>query len=61
MTPMLFVGVFVALSGISALIEPNVDEVGHLAHEMVMFLAAVFFAYGMYGYHQMLNRASKLR
>ena len=49
MTPMLVVGTFVA-SGIVALIEPNIGEVGHLVHEITMFLGDVLFAYGVYGY-----------
>jgi hypothetical protein len=61
MTPMLFAGVFAALSGISALIEANVGEVGHVAHELAMFLTVVFFAYGIYSYQQMLDRTTKLR
>jgi len=61
MTPMLFAGLFTALSGIAALIEPYVGEVGHVTHEATMFLTIVFFAYGIYSYQQMLGRATKPR
>jgi len=61
MTPMLFAGFFTAMSGITELIEPYVGEIGTVAHALAMFLTAVFFIYGIYGYHQMLNKAVKLR
>lgn len=61
MTPMLLAGLFTALSGITELIEPYIGEIGGVAHALAMFLTAGLFIYGIYGYHQMLNRAVKLR
>jgi len=60
MTPMLLAGLFTAFSGIAALVEPYVSEVGHFVHETAMLLTVVFFVYGIYGYHKMLNRLTKL-
>lgn len=61
MTPMLFAGFFAALSGITELIEPYLGEIGEVAHAVAMFLTAAFLIYGVFGYHQMLNKATKLR
>lgn len=57
MTPMLFAGLFMALSGISELMELYFGEIGHVAHAVFMFLTAIAFIYGIYGYQKMLNRA----
>lgn len=61
MTPMLFVGLFIALQGVTELIESYIGEIGQIAHAASMFLGAVFFLYGIYSYHQMLKRASQPR
>jgi hypothetical protein len=61
MTPMLLVGLFIALSGITELTEDYLGEFGVGAHSIAMLLTGVSFAYGIYSYHQMLNRATKLR
>lgn len=61
MTPMLFAGFFTAISGITELIEPYMGEMGEAAHALAIFLTAVFFIYGIYGYHQMLGKAVKNR
>lgn len=61
MTPMLLASLFTALSGITELILPILGEFGHFAHTIAMVLGAVFFAHGVYGYHQMLNEVTKLR
>jgi len=61
MTPMLFAGFFIALAELTELIASHFAETGEVVHTVAMFLAAVFFVYGIYGYHQMLNKAVKLR
>lgn len=61
MTPMLFAGFFIAISGITELTRPIFGEFGHIIHTIAMLLAAAFFAYGVYGYHQMLGKVTKLR
>ena len=61
MTPMLLAGLFVALSGITELIELYVGEIGHVLHIIVMFVMTVSFTYGIYGYYQMLNKTREPR
>lgn len=61
MTPMLFAGLFTAVSGITELVPPISSELGHMVHTISMLLGAAFFAYGIYGYHQMLGKVTKLR
>jgi len=61
MSPMLLAGVFTALSGITEIIAPSLGELGHTIHTVSMFLAALFLIYGVYGYHQMLNKTVKPR
>lgn len=61
MTPMLFAGFFTALSGITELMEPYMNKVAETAHAIAMLLTAIFFAYGIYAYQQMLKRATKLQ
>lgn len=61
MTPMLLAGFFTAISGITELTHSMLGEMGHFAHTIAMLAAAAFLAYGIYQYHQMLNRLSKLR
>ena len=60
MTPMLFAGIFTALAGITELTAHYTGEVGEVVHAISMLLMAIFFAYGIYGYQQMLKRATKL-
>ena len=62
MTPMLLAGVFTALSGITELFKSHlaeISEIGEVVHELVTFLAVVFFFYGIFGYHQMLGKTEK--
>lgn len=61
MTPMLLAGIFITLEGVTELSAPYTGEIGHVVHAATMFLAAAFFFYGIYSYHQMLKRASQLR
>lgn len=56
MTPMLFTGVFTALSGMSELFEAYLGEMGVTVHGVFMLLAAISFVYGIYEYHKMLKR-----
>ncbi len=60
MTPMLFAGLFTALSGITELTESYIGDLGGTAHATAMLLTAIFFAYGIYAYQQMLKKATKL-
>jgi len=60
MTPMLLAGLSTALSGITELTEPYLGDLGGTAHATAMLLTAVFFAYGIYAYQQMLKKATKL-
>jgi hypothetical protein len=59
MSPMLLAGLFTALSGITELLAPRLGEMGHVTHTISMFLTAIFLIYGIYGYHNMLNKTIK--
>jgi multisubunit Na+/H+ antiporter MnhG subunit len=61
MTPMLFTGVFIALAGLSEVLESYLGEIGVAVHSVFMLLAAFSFIYGIYGYHEMLKRAVNLQ
>jgi len=53
--PFLLVGIFIALTGITALTK-HYFEWGEVAHDTFMVLSAVFFTYGIYSYQKMLER-----
>lgn len=59
MSPMLVAGIFIALMGVTELIEPYIKEVGHVVHALTMLLTAVSFTYGIYSYYKMLQKTAK--
>jgi hypothetical protein len=64
MTPMLFAGVFTAAAGMTEIIQQftgEIGEIGEVIHAFTTVLAAAFFIYGIYGYHNMLDKSIKLR
>ena len=55
MKPVLLVGIFVALSGVTELAEPYI-EWGGAGHAMAMLLSAFFTIFAIHRYHKTLER-----